>query len=132
MEIKKKIFLIACILVSLAGIVLVYFSASAISPYETKINKIESSSIGKLVSITGKISYVRTHSAGHIFLTLTDGDSKIEVPIFSTLMNQLKVNGITQYDFKKGKTVRVTGIVGDYKGQLQIVPRKASDIQILN
>jgi DNA/RNA endonuclease YhcR with UshA esterase domain len=132
MEFKKKILLIACTLISLFGLALVYFSALAISPSETKISKIDSSLNGKLVSTTGKISYVRTHSAGHVFLTLTDGDSRIEVPVFSSLMNQLKVNGITQYDFKKGKTVRITGIVSEYKGQLQIVPRKASDIQILN
>jgi DNA/RNA endonuclease YhcR with UshA esterase domain len=75
---------------------------------------------------------VRTHSAGHIFLTLSDGDSRIEVPIFSSLANQLSANGITKYDLRKGKIVRITGIVGEYKGQLQVVPRKASDIQILN
>jgi len=132
MEIKKKILLIACVLISLFGLAFIYFSALAVSPSETKISKIDSSLNGKLISTTGKISYVRTHPAGHIFLTLTDGDSRIEVPIFSSLMNQLKANGITQYDFKKGKTVRITGIVGEYKGQLQIVPRKASDIQILN
>jgi DNA/RNA endonuclease YhcR with UshA esterase domain len=132
MEIKKKILLIACVLISLFGLAFIYFSALAVSPSETKISKIDSSLNGKLISTTGKISYVRTHPAGHIFLTLTDGDSRIEVPIFSSLMNQLKANGITQYDFKKGKTVRITGIVGEYKSQLQIVPRKASDIQILN
>jgi DNA/RNA endonuclease YhcR with UshA esterase domain len=132
MEIRKKILLIACVLISLFGLAFIYFSALAVSPSETKISKIDSSLNGKLISTTGKISYVRTHSAGHVFLTLTDGDSRIEVPIFSSLMNQLKANGITQYDFKKGKTVRITGIVGEYKGQLQIVPRKASDIQILN
>jgi|GEM_PF-771938 len=132
MEIRKKILLMACVLISLFGLAFIYFSALAVSPSETKIGKIDSSLNGKLISTTGKISYVRTHSAGHVFLTLTDGDSRIEVPIFSSLMNQLKANGINQYDFKKGKTVRITGIVGEYKGQLQIVPRKASDIQILN
>jgi DNA/RNA endonuclease YhcR with UshA esterase domain len=132
MGIKEKILLVACILISLAGLILIYFSALAISPLETKIGKIDSSYVGKLVSTTGKISYVRTHSAGHVFLILTDGSSRIEVPIFSSLMNQLKVKGITQYDFKKGMNVRITGIVGEYKGELQIIPRKASDVQILN
>ncbi|MEM5878914.1 MAG: exodeoxyribonuclease VII large subunit [Candidatus Aenigmatarchaeota archaeon] len=132
MEIKKKILLIVCILISLTGLVFIYFSALAISPSETKISKIDSSLIGKLVSTTGKISYVRAHSAGHIFLTLSDGDSKIDVPIFSSLISKLNSNGITQYDLRKGKTVRITGIVGEYKGQLQIVPRKPADIQILD
>lgn len=131
MEIKKKILLIACILISLVGLVFIYFSALAISPSETKISMIDSSSIGKLISTTGKISYVRTHSAGHIFLTITDGNSRIEVPIFSSLVSKLSSNGITQYDLRKGRTIRITGIVDEYKGQLQIVPKKPTDIQIL-
>ncbi|MEM5772769.1 MAG: OB-fold nucleic acid binding domain-containing protein [Candidatus Aenigmatarchaeota archaeon] len=132
MEIKRKILLITCILISSAGLAFIYFSALAISPSETKISKIDSSSIGKLVSTTGKIYYVRTHSSGHIFLTLSDGDSRIEVPIFSSLVNKLNSNGITRYDLRKGRTVRITGIVGEYKGQLQIIPRKPTDIQILD
>ncbi|MEM5836287.1 MAG: exodeoxyribonuclease VII large subunit [Candidatus Aenigmatarchaeota archaeon] len=132
MEIKKKILLLTCALISLVGLVFIYFSSLAISPVEIKISRIDSSLIGRLVSTTGKISYVRTHSAGHIFLTLVDENSRIEVPIFSSLASKLNSNGITQYDLKKGKTVRITGIIGEYKGQLQIVPRKPTDIQILD
>jgi DNA/RNA endonuclease YhcR with UshA esterase domain len=129
MELKKSLLLIVCVLVSLAGLVFIYFSTTVISPSELKISKIDSSLNGKLISTTGKITYVRTHTAGHVFLTLSDGNSKIEVPLFSSLMKQLNGNGITKYDFRKGKTIRVTGIVGEYKGQLQVVPRKATDIQ---
>ncbi|MEM5829422.1 MAG: exodeoxyribonuclease VII large subunit [Candidatus Aenigmatarchaeota archaeon] len=132
MEIKKKIFIITCILVSLTGLIFLYFSVSAVSPSEIRISKIDSKLIGKLISTTGKISYVRKHEAGHIFLTLVDDDAKIEVPIFSSLANKLSNNGITQYDLRKGRSVRITGIVSEYKGQLQIVPRRPSDIQILD
>jgi len=129
MELKKNLLLIVCIFVSLAGLVFIYFSLTNTLPPELKISKIDPSLNGKLISTTGKITYVRTHTAGHIFLTLSDGDSKIEVPLFSSLVNHLSSNGITKYDFRKGKTIRVTGIVGEYKDQLQIVPRKATDIQ---
>jgi len=132
MELKKSLLLIVCLLVSLAGLAFIYFSISKISPSELKIGNVDSNLSGQAISVTGKITYVRTHSAGHVFLTLSDGDSEIEVPVFSSVMNQLKSDGITQYEFRKGKTLRVTGIVGEYKGQLQIVPRKASDVQFLN
>lgn len=132
MELKRKILLVACVLISLTGLAFIYFSASMVSPSEIKISNIDSSLIGKLVSTTGKISYVRTHPAGHIFLTLTDDDSRIEVPIFSNLANQLDSRGINKYDFKKGKMIRITGMVSEYKGRLQIVPRKPADIQILD
>ncbi|MEM5766300.1 MAG: OB-fold nucleic acid binding domain-containing protein [Candidatus Aenigmatarchaeota archaeon] len=131
MEIKKNILIIACILISSAGLVLVYFSALKVSPCDIKISKIDSGSIGKLVSTSGKISYVRIHPNGHIFLTLTDGDSRIEVPIFSSLASKLN-DGMTKYDLRKGKVVKITGIVGEYKGQLQIVPQKPTDIRILD
>ena len=132
MELKKSLLLIVCLLVSLAGLAFIYFSISKIFPSELKIGDVDSNLSGQAISVTGKITYVRTHSAGHVFLTLSDGDSEIEVPVFSSVMNQLKSDGITQYEFRKGKTLRVTGIVGEYKGQLQIVPRKASDVQFLN
>jgi len=92
MEIKKKILLLTCALISLVGLVFIYFSSLAISPVEIKISRIDSSLIGRLVSTTGKISYVRTHSAGHIFLTLVDENSRIEVPIFSSLASKLNSN----------------------------------------
>lgn len=132
MELKKNILLIVCVLVSLAGLAFIYFSSANISPPETKISNIDSSLTGKLTSITGKIVYVRNHPSGHVFLELADSDSKIDVPIFASLMNQLKNNEITRYDFKKGKTLRITGIVGEYNGQLQVVPRKAADVQFLD
>ena len=131
MLLSKKFLLITCVLLSLVGLTLIYFASSKIIPSEIKISKIDSSLNGRLISVTGKISYVRSHSAGHLFLTITDGTSSIEVPIFSSLMNQLSANGITKYDFKKGKIVRITGVVGEYKDQLQLVPRKVSDIQFL-
>ncbi|MEM7826158.1 MAG: hypothetical protein QW451_00825, partial [Candidatus Aenigmatarchaeota archaeon] len=98
MEMNKRILLIACALVATFGLILIYFSSLAVSPSETKISEIDSSMIGKVISTTGKISYVRKHPQGHIFLTLKDGDSRIEVPIFSSLANKLSSNGITQYD----------------------------------
>lgn len=131
MELRKKVLLIVCVLVSLSGITIIYLSVLRALPSETKISEIDSRLIGKLVSIRGKISYVKFHPEGHIFLTVVEGNSRVEVPIFSSLANKLKSNGIDQYDLRRGRSVRITGIVGEYKGQLQIVPRKPSDVQIL-
>lgn len=131
MDMKKEILLVTCALISIFGLVLIYFSTLVISPSETKISKIDANMKGKLVSVTGKISYVRVHPSGHIFLTLSDGDSKIEVPIFSNLANKLSSDGIAKQEFRKGRVVRVIGVVDEYKGLLQVIPRKSTDIQIL-
>jgi DNA/RNA endonuclease YhcR with UshA esterase domain len=42
----------------------------------------------------------------------------------------LKKNNVTENDFKVNKQISVNGLVGEYKGQLQIVPRKVSDIKL--
>jgi len=126
----KNLLLAGCLLVSLAGLAFVYFSMKNISSEELKISNIDSSLTGKAVSIKGKIIYAKSHPSGHVFLTLADGDSKIQVPIFSSLMDNLNDNGITKYDFKKGRILKVEGIVGEYKGQLQVVPRKVADIHL--
>ena len=66
-----------------------------------------------------------------MFLTIGDGKSKIEVPLFAGFVNSLSDNDISVEDFRKGVTISVTGLVGEYKGQMQIVPRKPNDLKIL-
>ncbi|MEM5855728.1 MAG: OB-fold nucleic acid binding domain-containing protein, partial [Candidatus Aenigmatarchaeota archaeon] len=129
---SRKFLLIVCVVISVSGLILIYLASRDIKPRELKIDQINPNLIGKLVSVKGRITYVRNHPAGHVFLTISDETSSIEIPIFSSLMNQLFSNTITKNDFKKGRLVKITGIVGEYKDRLQIVPRKSSDLQFIN
>ena len=98
----------------------------------TNIGEITSDSVGKSVSAVGTITYRSNHPAGHIFLTVADGNSKIEVPLFSGFVTKLEESGVDSSYFSKGTKIQVKGLVDQYKGSLQIIPRKVDDIKILS
>jgi DNA/RNA endonuclease YhcR with UshA esterase domain len=127
---RTKLILIACFICSLLGIFLIYISAINTKPTELKLSEINFELIGRIVSTEGKIVDKKLHSAGHLFLTIADDNSRIQVPIFAGLMSKLNDAGLSVKDFAIGKKLLVTGLVSEYKEQLQIVPRKVEDIKI--
>jgi DNA/RNA endonuclease YhcR with UshA esterase domain len=130
-NIKQNKLILICLFSSILGLVLIYFSALSIQPSTIKLNEIDSRSIGKTVRTTGYIIYKNNHPAGHIFLTIADNQSKIQVPLFAGFVNSLNENDFPINELKKGTKILVEGLVDEYKGQLQIIPRKPSDIKIL-
>jgi len=85
---------------------------------------------GRSVATTGYVSYVSKHPNGHIFLTLSDGSSTLQVPLFAGFVSSMKTDGINP-NFHRGDVLEVDGLVGEYLGQLQIIPRKTSDIRLM-
>jgi len=126
----KKFLGLVCFFTSVIGLVLIYIAAINLQPVEIKISQISSDLIGRSISTRGIITQKRLHSAGHMFLVISNDNSEIQVPIFSSLMNDLKKENITESDFKINETISVTGLVDEYMGQLQILPRKTSDIKL--
>lgn len=131
MELKKNLLLIICLLSSVFGLVLIYVAATKIQPLEMELGEIDSELIGRTVKISGYIVYKNSNPAGHVFLTVSSGKAKIQVPLFAGLMNKLIDNGLPEEKFEKGTRISVTGLVDEYRGSLQIVPRKVEDIEIL-
>lgn len=129
MNIKENPLLIICLLSSITGLVLIYIAVANIQPKSISISEITPDLVGRAVTTSGYITYKRVHSAGHLFLTLSDDTDNIEIPLFSSFMDELKRTGITEENFSKGTRLTITGLVGEYNGQLQIQPRKASDIE---
>lgn len=124
---------IICLLCSIAGLLLIYIATINTQPTEIPINEITTDLIGRTITTSGYIVYKSSNPAGHVFLTLSDNNkTKIEIPLFAGFMNSLSEVGITEQDFKEGSRVLVSGLVDQYQGQLQVQPRKASDIQILS
>jgi len=127
---QKNFLTLICFLTSVVGLILIYIAAINIKPVEIKISQVNSELIGRSVSIQGIITQKNLHSEGHVFLMISDDESDIQVPIFSSLMNDLKKENITESDFKINEAISVTGLIDEYRGQLQILPRKTSDIKI--
>ena len=82
---------------------------------------------------SGYVAFKSVHPEGHIFLTLTDDNqNKISVPLFAGFVSELRKDHFNTNRLQKGTRLQVSGLVDEYKGQLQIIPRKTSDIKILN
>jgi DNA/RNA endonuclease YhcR with UshA esterase domain len=127
---RKNILIFWFLFTSFLGLILIYIAAINLQPINIGINQITSELIGRMVLTSGKISQKTPNPSGHLFLVISDDKSSIQVPIFVSLMNDLKKNNVTENDFKVNKQISVNGLVGEYKGQLQIVPRKVSDIKL--
>ncbi len=131
MELSKNYILIISLVSSIIGLILIYIAAISIEPAKVKIIDITPELIGKTVTTTGNIVKRNLHSADHLFLTISDGSAGIDVPLFSSFMKNLNELGINEKDFTIGKKLGVTGVLNEFNGQLQVQPRKVSDVKIL-
>ena len=109
---------------SVIGLVLIYIAATNIEPDTLEIGEINAELVGKTVSTEGYIKSEKMNENGHLFITISDGNKNLQVPIFSSVMQHME-----ESDFKKGYKLKVTGLVDEYRGQLQIIPRKPEDIK---
>lgn len=132
MNFKGNLLIIICLLCSVAGLVLIYFAAINIQPMQLQLSEINFELVGRTVRTTGYISYKNSHPNGHLFLTITDGKAKLQVPLFAGFVTALEGNGLTKDDFRKGRRIVVEGLISEYRGQLQIIPRKPEDIKIFS
>jgi len=110
--------------IAIFGICLLFHLAKTSKPNFVPLSEIDSTYIGKTISTSGRIVYVN-YNKGNIFLTIYDKNSSISVPIFSNIAKYLDVN------LRKGQKIVVSGMVDEYKGKLQIIPRKTSDIKVV-
>lgn len=113
------------VLLSIFGIVLLYFVANNLEPEVVQISDIEYKDVGKTVKITGEITS-RQDSKGHIFLKVSDGTSEMFVPLFENLVKKLSVE--EKEGLVKDREIEVVGEVQEYNGKLEIIPRRAEDI----
>ena len=85
------------------------------------ISSITEAMKGITLSIIGEITDIKEHKNGHIFLTVSDGDYSIAVPIF-------KNNNIDLNKIKLNNKYKFIGTVDIYKDKLEIIPKSNSDI----
>jgi DNA/RNA endonuclease YhcR with UshA esterase domain len=129
---KKNILVLISLVTSLVGLVLIYIATINLEAKQVELKDINAELIGRSVATTGEIVYRRTHDAGHLFLTISDDDIKIAVPLFVGYLNDLKEVGLTEDDFQVGTKISISGLVDEYQGQLQVIPRRKDDVKILS
>lgn len=111
-----------CFIISVLGILGIYYLSSKTQIENVEIEKIDRTYLGKTITTSGKVISA-TYNKGNIFLTIKD-NSQINVVIFSNVAKFLD-----KYP-KKGDNLIITGVVSEYKGKLQIIPRKPEDVVI--
>ena len=132
LDLKSNSLILIFLFCSILGLILIYIAAINLQPTQIELKDITPELVGRSVFTTGKIAYRRTHDAGHLFLTISDDDTKIAIPLFAGYMSNLKEVGITEDDFQVGTEISVSGLVDEYQGQLQIIPRRVNDVKILS
>ena len=131
MKIPENHLILASLLASLIGLALIYVATINIEPQEIAISDITADMEGRKLSVTGHLVEKKRHEAGHLFLTISDDNAKIQVPLFSDFMKSLSGAGINEADFHLKDKISVRGIVENYKGKLQIIPKSLNDVKIL-
>lgn len=124
---KNRSLIKMSIISSTIGIALLYAGAMQMQPHQTPISKINSDFVGLKTKISGQVIDIRPHPDGHIFLKVKDSSGGvISVPIFSDTKNKLEKK-IELLD-----KVKITGKVKNYKGNLELLPERAEDIEIIH
>lgn len=131
MKLSKNFLLILSLFVSISGLVLIYFASLNIEPQKIAIRDITADMEGRRIITTGYLAEKRKHEDGHLFLTISDDKTKIQIPLFADFMKSLEQAGITADDFHLNDKISVRGMLENYKGKLQIIPKNLNDVKIL-
>ncbi|MFH0889516.1 MAG: OB-fold nucleic acid binding domain-containing protein [Candidatus Aenigmatarchaeota archaeon] len=111
---------------SVIGLALIYSVAGNIEPKNYEISLLDNSMVGEYVSVIGYVESA-DFANKNIAVTLSDGNSNINVVIFEDLKNAF---GSDAYSiFSKGSVISVKGVVDEYKGLLEIIPNRISDVK---
>ena len=122
---KNYFMLKAYVATSLLGLILIYIAAITIQPSQTPLSSIDASFVGRTVTTSG---YVQKVSSGNnVFITISDNSATIGMPLFANFLQSTKIDTDR---LRVDKKISVTGLVDEYNGQLQIIPRKASDVVV--
>ena len=112
---------------SLTGLAAIYAAAALARPRITPIASLDNGFIGLKVAISGQVIDYREHQDGHLFLKLKDDSGGVvSVPIFSRVRAEIG-ESMELLDI-----LEVTGEVALYRGELEVVPERASDVKVVH
>jgi DNA/RNA endonuclease YhcR with UshA esterase domain len=106
--------------VSTMGLVLLFFLSGIQDP--VPVSYISPDDIGSRVYVKGEVSNVVASAEGHVFLTLQDDSGSVKVAIFKSVTKNV-------YCLDDGRSVALRGTVDEFRGEIEIVPAKARDIE---
>ena len=114
---KENAIIFALLILTVAGLSLIYYSISLTESAETEIANLENFPKGSLVKIAGEISKLSKSKTGNIYWTVDDGTGSITIPLLGSIADVYQ-------DITKNSLVSVTGLVSEYNGELEIMPKE--------
>lgn len=112
----------------LAGMILL---SGVILPQEFKVKDINKNQVGEEVSLDGLIRSIETHKNNVHILSVIDESGEIKVVIFGPLADEFARQGIDLNLFEN-KHAKITGIVKEYKGSMELIVDDTRSIKIVN
>lgn len=114
--------ILACVGAILARPACAYAESSGIVP----LARITQADDGKTVTVQGSVVGVANFSAGFRFY-LNDTTAQVVVLVWDDDWDHVRDN----YHLNVGAVLSVTGVVDVYYGQIEIVPRRGRDVQVV-
>ncbi len=93
-------------------------------PEEVTVAQLSPAEAGRIVTLRGVLGPGDYFSQG-VRYSLDDGTGEIVLLLWSNVAEQ------SPEDLGHGAEVRVTGEVAEYKGEMEVVPRRGSDLEVL-
>jgi len=135
MENSDRKIVYICLFISVVGLISIYLIALRIESIYLPINQITPEFIGRKIEIVGFVTDRYDHPDGHIFITVEDDSGhSIDVPLFSSFsksFNSMNSQKAKLDEIRVGSLLEIEGIVGQYRNDMQIVPKKPDDLRIL-
>ncbi len=97
----------------------------AIAPFVSEIGNLTEARLDELVEVEGEVTRISAFSAG-MRATVEDISGEITVVLWQDIADELREQPI-----ERGARVRVRGKLTEYRGELEIIPVRVSDLTVL-
>ena len=111
--------------VSVLGLLIFTYASILLEPPLSKINALDSNSIGKQIHVQGLVSEVHKFKGGSITVSINDGSGDIDVFVSYYMSNSTA-------PLAKGKILEVVGELDEYQGKLEIKPKNADSMKVFS
>lgn len=111
-----------CLILSLAGLMLVSYALESIEPPLTSVCSIQGNWLEKNVHLRGRVTSVNEFSGGSTVFTLEDNCS---IKVYLPYNTATKINKTLE-----DREVDLIGVVQVYKGELEVVIEKPGNIRV--
>ncbi|MFH7903878.1 MAG: OB-fold nucleic acid binding domain-containing protein [Candidatus Aenigmatarchaeota archaeon] len=122
MDFEKTVLTFSSISFALGFLLLIYVAYFLNLP-ELSVSNVTSNFLGEKISVKGKVANIVERDKVS-YIILSDGQKNLTIVIFPSVYKEVK------NDIKINHTIKVIGILSEYKGNLQIILQNSKNLII--